>query len=42
MKVQGLPTFKLTGGSLKKFEAMKQQTLKEVVEIIQTKAVVAE
>jgi len=42
MKVQGLPTFKLTGGSLKNFEAMKQQTLKEVVEIIQTKAVVAE
>lgn len=40
MKVQGLPTFKLTGGSLKRFEAMKQQTLKEVVEVIQTKAVV--
>ncbi len=40
MKVQGLPTFKLTGNSLKKFEAMKLQTQKEVVGFMQTKAIV--
>lgn len=42
MKVQGLPTLKLTGNSLKKFEAVKLQTQNEMVSFIQTKAVVAE
>lgn len=42
MKVQGLPTFKLTGNSLKKFEAAKLKTQSEMVSFIQTKSVVAE
>lgn len=42
MKVQGLPTFKLTGNSLKKFDAMRLETQKEIVGFMQTKAVVAE
>ncbi len=39
MKVQALPSLKLTGGSLKKFETVKSATQKEMVDFIQTKAV---
>ena len=39
MKVQALPSIKLTGGSLKKFETVKSATQKEMVDFIQTKAV---
>ncbi len=39
MKVQALPSLKLTGGSLKKFESVKSSTQKEMVSFIQTKAV---
>jgi murein DD-endopeptidase MepM/ murein hydrolase activator NlpD len=38
MKVQSLPTLKLTGVSLKKFESVKQSLEKEFVEFTQTKA----
>ncbi len=39
MKVQALPTLKLTGGPLKKFEAVKSSTQQEMISFVQTKAV---
>ena len=42
MKVQALPSIKLTGGSLKNFETVKSATQKEMVDFIQTKAVVGQ
>ncbi|MEI6628711.1 MAG: peptidoglycan DD-metalloendopeptidase family protein [Alphaproteobacteria bacterium] len=41
MKVQSLPTLKLTGVSLKKFESAKQVLEKEFIEFVQTKAKVS-
>lgn len=40
MKVQALPTLKLTGGALKKFEAIKSDTQQEMISFVQTKAVI--
>ena len=38
MKVQSLPSLKLTGGSLKKFEMVKNSLEKEITSFVQTKA----
>jgi len=39
MKVQALPSLKLTGGALKKFDSVKSTTQQEMVNFVQTKAV---
>jgi murein DD-endopeptidase MepM/ murein hydrolase activator NlpD len=39
MKVQALPSLKLTGGALKKFDSVKSTSQQEMVNFVQTKAV---